>query len=68
MIKVTQTTICVNEDHRNEPPGVRKLDFWESYEQLADYLAGYNIREEGLCAGRWENLTPVRFEGEANRS
>ena len=42
---MTETTIWDIEEHRKEPPGIRNLSFRESFDHLADYLAGYNIRE-----------------------
>lgn len=42
---MTETTIWDIEEHRKEPPGIRNLDFRESFDHLADYLDGYNIRE-----------------------
>lgn len=61
---MTETTIWDIEEHRKEPPGIRNLDFRESFDHLADYLDGYNIREPRTFdpenAG---NPLMVRFSG-----
>ena len=33
---MTETTIWDIEEHRKEPPGIRNLDFRESFDHLAD--------------------------------
>lgn len=42
---MTETTIWDIEEHRREPVGIRNFSFRESFDHLADYLDGYNIRE-----------------------
>ena len=61
---MTETTIWDIEEHRKEPPGIRNLDFRESFDHLADYLAGYNIREpRTFDPENGGNPLMVRFSG-----
>ena len=61
---MTETTIWDIEEHRREPVGIRNFSFRESFDHLADYLDGYNIREPRTFdpenAG---NPLMVRFSG-----
>ena len=61
---MTETTIWDIEEHRKEPPGIRNLDFRESFDHLADYLDGYNIREpRTFDPENGGNPLMVRFSG-----
>lgn len=61
---MTETTIWDIEEHRKEPPGIRNLSFRESFDHLADYLDGYNIREpRTFDPENGGNPLMVRFSG-----
>ena len=61
---MTETTIWDIEEHRREPVGIRNFSFRESFDHLADYLDGYNIREpRTFDPENGGNPLMVRFSG-----